>query len=541
MLKHLSYNLLVRELFIRLRITINEKQFTLITEILYRYVILLILFFFSNKANCQISDSVMVSGLIKNNNESRLTLYVRDYFVIPNSYSVQINSDGSFQTKVPILSSGSIEVVYNDTLLSLYVPKDKNLFLTWQGDKFFQSVQVNKEDVLNEFIISYQQKFVELSATLFEKADLQKDRKSYMKIVDSLNEQEFAFLKTQGIFLDTLSYQKVAYDIFYTNLYKLMNSSFMKGYSFAARGNGEDVGSGFPFITLKDKKFDSLVMVSLIDLKDKNPSLDNFTLNKYANIQAVQSFKNKFSVVDPAALELSREYRYFLNDYFLNLTFEVYYRNLGKNMLSSTNDFASLVRSVVKNEIIADWLISQKIYGVIFYDGSKLDQADFEQQLNNINLKLAKERLRNAYKFYQSLKRGSPAPTFSVLNKSSKSVMVEQFKGQFVYIEFWESACLPCIHDITRYSSLVADMYKDSNVVFLYVSLDSDKRKWDISVAKYKPKGINLLAQDGWNNSVVQQYGIFAVPRSVIIAPDGTIHNSQGPRLSELMIKNFFQ
>jgi hypothetical protein len=52
--------------------------------------------------------------------------------------------------------------------------------------------------------------------------------------------------------------------------------------------------------------------------------------------------------------------------------------------------------------------------------------------------------------------------------------------------------------------------------------------------------GIQLLADKEFNSAFIQAYGIMAIPRFILIDPNGTIVNSQAPRPSERALIDLF-
>jgi len=127
------------------------------------------------------------------------------------------------------------------------------------------------------------------------------------------------------------------------------------------------------------------------------------------------------------------------------------------------------------------------------------------------------EELRN-------VQLGLPAPTFKLptLEFEGDSLGVEDFRGQFLLIDFWASWCGPC----RAQNPLWVEQYKNAeawNVEFLGISLDTDAAAWAKGVETDSlswPQVSNLM---GWKCPVAKTYGIHAIPQNVLVDPNGII------------------
>jgi thiol-disulfide isomerase/thioredoxin len=200
------------------------------------------------------------------------------------------------------------------------------------------------------------------------------------------------------------------------------------------------------------------------------------------------------------------------------------------------------LKSILSNGQIIDWLIGMKIKSKIVITGTTISETQFYKDLDLVFNKHLKEDLEYYYKLFAFLQPGAIAPVVRVKDEKGQNKSLSAYVGKYVFIDFWSSDCLPCISDITNYSKPVADKYRGKNVVFVYISLDSIEKEWYKSIKKYSPAGINLRAEGGWNDKILKDYAIFAIPRYVIINPDGTIKNAQAGGLYSLLFsENPFQ
>ncbi|MFT3904110.1 MAG: TlpA disulfide reductase family protein [Niabella sp.] len=117
---------------------------------------------------------------------------------------------------------------------------------------------------------------------------------------------------------------------------------------------------------------------------------------------------------------------------------------------------------------------------------------------------------------------GNIAPDFSQTDKDGKLVSLSQFRGKYVLIDFWASWCKPCRME-NPFLVKTFQKFKDKNFTVLGVSLDEDKEKWLAAVKSDGLTWTHVSDLKYWENEVAKQYHIRAIPRNLLIGPDGKI------------------
>ncbi|MGK0308582.1 MAG: thiol-disulfide isomerase/thioredoxin [Urechidicola sp.] len=144
--------------------------------------------------------------------------------------------------------------------------------------------------------------------------------------------------------------------------------------------------------------------------------------------------------------------------------------------------------------------------------------------------------------------KGTPSPKFEDYAdfKGGKKSLVS-FKGKYVYIDVWATWCGPCIKQIPFLRTLEKE-YHNKNIAFVSISTDESRRSggsWDTAEKKWKDfvKAKQLTGTQLWAGqdlSFQQAYQINAIPRFILIDPQGNIVDANAPRPSDPRLKEMF-
>jgi thiol-disulfide isomerase/thioredoxin len=376
--------------------------------------------------------------------------------------------------------------------------------------------------------------FINPGDTLFINAEGQ--RFSRTLSFDGKLADENAFL-TEKALLDRQRYSTKVKD------FKLGEAEFIAAMNYAREQNQSVFDK-----TAKDKSFDPAFIKLMNNETVFEWAADRVLFKQY------HEFYNKIENI-----ELSDNYYNFLKE--LNYddrnlmgsvkykSFIVYYTDVfAKKQLESNKKLKlqdngealtkfDIIKTNFKDSEVADFLFYITLKQHIQYEGANGTQqllSIFNDRNKNENYKAD---ILKDYSVWENLEEGQTAPTFNYADISEKKYGLESFKGKYVYIDIWATWCGPCRKELPFLEELQETYKKSDKIVFLSISIDQDHGAWRKMVTEKQMKGVQLLADQAWQSSIVRDYKISGIPRFLLIDPEGNIVSANAPRPSSERIK----
>ena len=128
----------------------------------------------------------------------------------------------------------------------------------------------------------------------------------------------------------------------------------------------------------------------------------------------------------------------------------------------------------------------------------------------------------------------NPEPNFAFnlqLNKlNGEKVLLREFIGKPVVLDFWATWCVPCMKQIPFFEK-VKDEYKNEEVVFLTVNMDETTEKWKNFVEKKNPKyEITTRLPAGNEDRQATAIGVISLPAYLFVNKEGKLICADGPK-----------
>jgi peroxiredoxin len=168
----------------------------------------------------------------------------------------------------------------------------------------------------------------------------------------------------------------------------------------------------------------------------------------------------------------------------------------------------------------------------------KISEEDKLSFFNSIDKRIRNtyggKELENKVNALVNTSVGKTAPLFRLHDTLNRNVALRQFRGKYVLIDFWASWCVPCRKENPAIRKIYNE-FKDSGLLIVSVSLDTDKEKWLKAIKEDQLTWVHVSDLKGWENAVAKQYYVEAIPTNFLLDPSGVIiaKNLSGDELKE--------
>ena len=128
---------------------------------------------------------------------------------------------------------------------------------------------------------------------------------------------------------------------------------------------------------------------------------------------------------------------------------------------------------------------------------------------------------------------GTPVEDFQLVDLNGNTQSLSQYRGKVVLLNFWATWCKPCTTEMPAMQASF-DKLRDKGFVVLAVNELEDDAKVRDHIKQYGHTFPVLMDRD---NKVANQFGVFGLPVSVFIDPQGRVQEYiKGGLLTEQMI-----
>jgi len=213
------------------------------------------------------------------------------------------------------------------------------------------------------------------------------------------------------------------------------------------------------------------------------------------------------------------------------------YKKLNPSYSLAQNAIKELA-SMISNEYIKNDLIIK--IAPHYLEESKNIEAyykDFKKYYTGNDTRI-KVKMLDLYTRFGTLKKGTPSPKFTNYKNYNGGVnSLDDFKGKFVFIDIWATWCGNCKNQMPALKKLEEE-YKD--IVFLNIAWKDDEDKWRKTIRRESLTGVQLFATKK-DNAFFEEYGIYGIPKYILIDPKGNIVDHSTPRPSDDKLKILFK
>ncbi|MDP1933243.1 MAG: TlpA disulfide reductase family protein [Gammaproteobacteria bacterium] len=120
-----------------------------------------------------------------------------------------------------------------------------------------------------------------------------------------------------------------------------------------------------------------------------------------------------------------------------------------------------------------------------------------------------------------SLEKGELAPAFVLpdIEEGKPAISLEALRGKTVYVDFWASWCAPCLRSLPQINELYAE-YRNRGFEVIAINVDDpieDGQDFLLDTP------LDYLIAADTDNAVLTEYGVFGMPTSFLIDPEGVV------------------
>jgi len=439
-----------------------------------------------------------ISGVIENLTDNELKVfYYKDLMVFAEeAVTVQAGRDGRFRASLP-LSEGQLVYVSNAQIsIGLYVHPGSKIHIEMDAlNSAARPVISGEGSHESTFLIDY---FFDIEADL-----------GYRQLINSMVTLEpAAFVQ----FADSVSGKKLDYLMTHPT-YKKLDKDFTEIIKTDILYDTYRLKLEYP--TYYEIYFQGVhkpeIPDNYHDFADEAVSLTegglpgNFRSSGYVNF-------------------LSAYMNYRMEDYLEDVFdehsfFDRYFMVAGKYLSGSNRDY-----------IMAQGMIH--ILNTFDFESAS---ARYQDYLQSTGTGAFRSLVADEFRLIQTLAPGNPAPDFTGRDINGEMVSLSDYRGQVVYLDFWASWCGPCVRELPHAKELKRKMANQRDLVFMYVSIDTDEESWRNTVRLHGIEGVHMNFP-GTGTGAPARFNIKAVPSFFIIGRDGRIFDNKAPRPSDPLI-----
>ncbi|WP_341843680.1 TlpA disulfide reductase family protein [Chitinophaga caseinilytica] len=263
---------------------------------------------------------------------------------------------------------------------------------------------------------------------------------------------------------------------------------------------------------------------------------------KLTDLYDVQWDKN-----DAQLFKQSYWYRYMLSSHLSALQWGKY-RDLwmaegtGRDRRSLID--LTIVQHEVKDPFILSNLRHRHVTNALKMLGDKaLRDSLYQNYMATVKRADYRKAVEEIYANANTFGDNKQAPDFTYEDINGKNVSLRDLRGKYVYIDVWATWCGPCKAEIPHLEKVEKAFHgKDITFVSLSVDKQSDKGKWVEFVKNGTLNSIQVLADKDFGSDFVKKFNINAIPRFILISPDGKIVSANAlrpsdPKLTEMLEK----
>ena len=267
-----------------------------------------------------------------------------------------------------------------------------------------------------------------------------------------------------------------------------------------------------------------------------NPFFQDFIRYSIASLEQMV-YKNKSKLHldyldNRPVLYNNPAYMNFFKEFYLSYLLMFSQSKTGASLVEEINtkkDYNGIMNTLKKDisvtsDTIRELLLIKGLYEI--YYNEKFEQKSIDAILKTISEKSSVPEHRkiaaNIILITSRLAIGDDAPGFELLNSKNEPVSLSDFKGKYVYLDFWATWCVPCLQEM----EVMAKLHQKYGDKIAFVSISIDKKETTQNDYLKKKNYQWMFLHYGNFKQVKDDYGVTSIPAYFLITPDGKLMQS---------------
>ncbi len=273
-----------------------------------------------------------------------------------------------------------------------------------------------------------------------------------------------------------------------------------------------------------------------------NPYLNNYVTYTFASLEESiilkgdeKIFKNYFQ--DKPIQLNNNDYMTFFNEFFSTTITSILESTKTQSEVSKQN-FSSLMEyfkqnKFLKNDTLCEAVVLKSLSEYYRYPAYKVNSIleILEQASKQCKTEENRSSAVNLKKKLSAMNIGKPAPNFYFQDKNGKNVSLSDFKGKYVYVNFWTSWCSSCIQEMM----MIPELKKQygSKIVFVSISVDKKPEAMKNFLMKNPKLDWTFLYCDNYKKAK-EEFNVLTVPTYFLIDTKGNVLKSPADKPQDI-------
>lgn len=263
----------------------------------------------------------------------------------------------------------------------------------------------------------------------------------------------------------------------------------------------------------------------------KNDYFFTFVNYKIASLQerifeSRKKLAREYIFLKPVYYE-NYEYMSFFNSFFKNYLQLYAYTFKGAAIQKEINENVSYTGlmealfsdTLLRNDTLRELVLLKGLSELYYVPTYKKENiaAILEQLASKSIIPEYRKIATNILYSFSKQQPGTKAPGFKLIDQNNKPVSLDDFKGKYIYLDFWATWCTPCLQEM----KIMPELYKKygDRIQFISISIDKDEEVVKQFLLKHPKYNWTFLHYG--NDKIKEDYNIKAIPTYFLINPQG--------------------